>query len=410
MKFAAILVCLFAVIATALPTAAQSASPAAEPAPYAQLDPAKVSYNGPGRTDTNDLPGDTIRIGLLLPLHGPRAAEGQRLLAAAQLALDHQQSANPLPDGRKLALVVRDENERWGQASSDMVQLIEDAHVVALVTLFNGDIAHQAEQVANKLSVPVLTLASDPTTTQANIPWIFRAGPTDAEQARLIAWQIASNPKLRRILLLYDADHDGRAGLRAFHKAMTGLRVSTFNVMEVDPLAAKTNSLRDQLHTLDPDALVLWTSPETTNLIASTDFASHRPVIFLANKAAQLLTNKYVTYDAARQGTNPEEYIYAADSFETTVAQPDRAATQLYAAITLLGTALQKVGPNRARLRDYLSSTRMSSSVDAAPTSFDHAGNLLAPTSVVLTPVGKSVVSPAGEPQPQTNLPSGVIP
>jgi ABC-type branched-subunit amino acid transport system substrate-binding protein len=118
-----------------------------------------------------------------------------------------------LHDAPRIRLAVRDENERWGEASSDLVELIDDDRALALVTLFHGNIAHQAEQVANKLSVPVLTLTSDPTTTSINIPWIFRLGPSDIDQAQTIATAL-SGPAAR-ILVVYENDHDGRTGKRS---------------------------------------------------------------------------------------------------------------------------------------------------------------------------------------------------
>ena len=91
--------------------------------------------------------------------------------------------------------------------------------VAVLITAFNGEIAHQAEQVANKLSVPVITLSTDPTTTEINIPWIFRLGPSDTDQARLITSEIATHPASKNILLVSEDDHDGRIGAREFLNA-----------------------------------------------------------------------------------------------------------------------------------------------------------------------------------------------
>ncbi len=158
--------------------------------PYATLDRNGVAYRGPGRENSANLQGATVKIGLLLPLQGTNAAEGQSLLAAANMALAEEEAAGPLADGRHLALAVRNQAEQWGQASSEMVQLIAEERVAALITSSDGNIAHQAEQIANKIGVPIVTLASDATTTQINIPWIFRLGPSDEDQARAIAAQI----------------------------------------------------------------------------------------------------------------------------------------------------------------------------------------------------------------------------
>src|SRR5208282_2480172 len=107
------------------------------------------AYREPGRETAANLPGTTVKIGLLLPLQGTRASEGQSLLEAAKLALAAEEDVGPLTDGRHMELAVRNEAERWGQASSEMVQLISEEQVAALITSSDGSVAHQAEQIAN---------------------------------------------------------------------------------------------------------------------------------------------------------------------------------------------------------------------------------------------------------------------
>ncbi len=180
---------LVAVAFLAATTAANAQSDSPTTPPYAAINREAINYAGPGRETARDLPGPEIKLGLLVPLQGPRQAAGEALRAAAQMALEDE-AANPLPGGRRLALVVRDETGLWGRASSEIVRLVFDDRVVALLTSPEGTAAHLAEQVGNRVGVPVLTLASDSTTTQINIPWLFRIVPNDAAQARAFATNI----------------------------------------------------------------------------------------------------------------------------------------------------------------------------------------------------------------------------
>ena len=185
----------------------------AQSAPYASINRDAVNYNGPGREANHDLAGSEIRIGLLLPLSGPRQAQGEALRRAAQMAVDDENAASP-PD-RRLTLVTRDESGPWGQASTQIVNLVFDDQAVALITSGEGGSAHLAEQIGNKIGVPILTLSSDSTTTEINLPWIFRLGPTDAAQAQAFAADIYRNRKLQKVLLLSENDRDGRMGAEA---------------------------------------------------------------------------------------------------------------------------------------------------------------------------------------------------
>lgn len=87
-------------------------------APYATLDRNGVAYRGPGRENSANLQGATVKIGLILPLQGTNAAEGQSLLAAANMALAEEEAVGPLADGRHLTLAVRNQAEQWGRPAA----------------------------------------------------------------------------------------------------------------------------------------------------------------------------------------------------------------------------------------------------------------------------------------------------
>ena len=202
--------------------------------PYATINHDAVNYNGPGRDAGHDLTGAEIRVGLLLPLSGPREAEGEALRRASQMAVD-EENALALPGGDHLRLVVRDESGPWGQASTQIVHMVFDDQAVALITSAEGDSAHLAEQVGNKIGVPILTLSTDSTTTEINLPWIFRMGPTDAMQAQAFARDIYQKRKLQRVVLLNQNDRDGRLGAEAFIKAAGEVNAPAPLPLTVDP-------------------------------------------------------------------------------------------------------------------------------------------------------------------------------
>jgi ABC-type branched-subunit amino acid transport system substrate-binding protein len=294
-------------------------------------------------------------IKVLVPLQGPHAAEGKSLLAAAQLAIDDEQSAGPLPDGHRFTLAVRDESERWGQASTNIVQLIEQDHAAALVTSFSGDIAHQAEQVANKLSIPVLTLSSDPTTTQINIPWIFRLGPSDLDQACAIAPQIMANTPHTRILLIAETDHDGRIGAQSFQKALQQLHAPQIYVLEVESAALAANSWLEQIQAEHPDVVVLWTSSQlASTLLSMVDEIQSHPAVFLSRKASEFLLKDGI--ESGKGISSGQATLFSERYIQQTGSSPGLGALELYDAVRLLATAIRHSGPNRARLRDYLAS------------------------------------------------------
>ena len=218
----------------------------AQQKPYAAINRDAVSYNGPGRDAAHDLAGPEIRLGLLAPLAGTAAGRGPG--TAPRRGNGHRRRKRRLPARRpSLALVARDESGPWGQASSEIVHLVFDDQAVALITSTDGGAAHLAEQVANKIGVPILTLSSDTTTTEINLPWIFRMGPTDAVQARVFARDIYQNQKLQHVALLTQDDHDGRAGGEEFEIAARELNAASPQRIIVEPDKLAGDELRKTL-------------------------------------------------------------------------------------------------------------------------------------------------------------------
>jgi branched-chain amino acid transport system substrate-binding protein len=277
----------------------------APPEPYAAINRDAVNYAGPGRETAHDLAGTEVRIGLLVPLQGPRQAEGEALLQAAQLAIEDA-AANPLPAGRRLALATRDESGPWGRASSEIVRLVFDDHAVALITSTEGGAAHLAEQIGNKIGVPVLTLSSDKTTTQINLPWIFRLGPTDAAQARAFTQNIYRERGLKSVVLVTENDHDGRVGGEEFLKAARDFTARDSGAEDTSGFAPRESNapapvrmvIGSVLADLDaivkgitrqkPEALVLWTGHEAAaTLVARVRDETPSVPIYLCRKAAQ---------------------------------------------------------------------------------------------------------------------------
>ncbi len=360
-------------------------------APYAEIDPRAVGYAGPGRDAAHDLPGTEIRIGLIVPLQGPREAEGKALRLAAQLALQDE-AAVPFPDHRRLALAVRDESGPWGRASSEIVRLVFDDRAVALVTSAEGGTAHLAEQVGNKIGIPILTLSSDATTTEINLPWIFRLGPTDAAEARAFARDIYGQRKLSRVVLVTEENHDGRLGGEEFEKAAQQFRAASPPLrITLSTSLSSFQTLAAQISASHPEALVLWTGPESAAaLIPFLRETMPAIPIYLCSKAGQSF-GEAGTRERCR--TCPASAaagdLWTASSARTASAEreaferryreragiaPSATAAEAYDAVRLLATALRESGPNRARLRDALVKQPRLSGV-SGPIAFDGAGN-----------------------------------
>jgi ABC-type branched-subunit amino acid transport system substrate-binding protein len=141
-----------------------------ERAAYATVGEGGVSYAGPALPK---LPTSELRIGVF-------GVDADKAAAAVK------------QDGFRLVPVVAGQN--WGKASTELVRLVYDENVAAIVATDRRS-AHLAEQIAVKAFIPVVALADDRTLTSTNIPWIFRLSAatsiTEAVDALRAAVQVA---------------------------------------------------------------------------------------------------------------------------------------------------------------------------------------------------------------------------
>jgi branched-chain amino acid transport system substrate-binding protein len=359
------------------------------PTPYASIDKSAITYAGPGREASDDLTGADVVLGMLVPLQGPRQAEGGAVLQAARMAIDDE-AANPLPKGQRLVLLARDESGPWGRASSEIVRLVTQDRAVALLTSADGGAAHLAEQVGNRLGVPVVTLASDATTTEINIPWFFRIPPSDDEQAAAIVQDIHSQHHFRRVLLVTEDNHDGRVGSTAVEKAVQQLAAPEPTILTADPTSGDFEPYLAAIRGQQPEALVLWTGPQTAARILN-GIGESSATVYLCQKAAQepvTRMKRVIEGESVWVAVAPtKEAADGRASFaqryrQKTGTLPSPIALAAYDAVRLIAAGLRKSGPNRARLRDSLARTRDFPGVTGT-ISFDGAGNNL--TAVVVT-------------------------
>lgn len=361
--------------------------------PYATIDNDAVSYNGPGRAAGHDLAGNTICIGLLIPLTGADQVEGEALRRAAQMAVDEENAAG-LPGGRHLMLMARDASGPWGEASTQVVHLVFDDQAVAIITSANGTTAHLAEQVATKIGVPVLTLASDSTTTEINLPWMFRIGPTDAAQARAFAHDIYQTRKLQRVVLVTQDDHDGRLGGEEFVKAARALNAAAPARLVMGAGNPTDEALSNGLQYAQ--AAVIWSDAASARRIIRRSAGEHAGVsLYLCRKALEIDSQQAGALPCLPCGRptverwtavlpeNPEAWKGFVQRYQRQFGvAPGSGAGAAYDAVRVLAASLRKSGANRARLRDALA--EVSGFAGAAGIiSFDHAGNDLGRITLV---------------------------
>jgi len=162
-----------------------------------------------GSRNTND----TIKIGLLVTDDNARSA-----VNGAHLALD-KINQHETADGHHYTVVVRSMEGTWGTGSIQTVNLIYKDKIWAVLGSHDGRNAHLVEQVIAKQHYVFLSAwATDPSLSQAFVPWYFNCVYNDLQQASSLVDEIYNIRKYNRIGVVSDEGYDSKLGMSCFEK------------------------------------------------------------------------------------------------------------------------------------------------------------------------------------------------
>ncbi|MFI5230068.1 MAG: ABC transporter substrate-binding protein [Gemmatimonadales bacterium] len=319
------------------------------------------------------MPG-TRRLLLLVALAGLAACAGQQTgtvtFGAAgpwgqsyadanrkgiELAAEEINASPAWSSGRHLDIVFANDSSDGMRASLVAQRFVDSAAVVAVIGHVTSGAMVSAARVYDGHLAAVATTATSPELTGIS-PWAFRVIPSDSSNGIAIA-QFANSRGRKRAAVLYENNPYGRGLADNFRRSFAG------QIISFDPIAEG-----DQ----DFEAYVSWYKRERPDLVfvAGTD-ASGLP--FLREARRQQLQTEllggdgwqtmatdpiadgvYVGAPFSAQDPRPEVRAFVDAYRKKFNAIPDGNAALAYDATKLLAGAVEKVGPDRRKIRDYL--------------------------------------------------------
>jgi branched-chain amino acid transport system substrate-binding protein len=200
---------------------------------------------------------NTIKIGLLI--------QDNRSLAARQgteLAIRNVNEKGGLK-GRKFQVVVRSMEGPWGTGSKQAVNLIFEEKVFAIVGSHDGRNAHLVEQVTAKAHVAYLSAwSSDPTLSQAFVPWFFNCVPNDLQQASALIAEIYHKRNLAKVAIVSDSSYDSNLAVKSFLKKTKTEGITEPIQYLLENSGKDINDLLDKINKGDPKCIVLLGQPD----------------------------------------------------------------------------------------------------------------------------------------------------
>ncbi len=204
-----------------------------------------------------------VTLGLVAP---SSEADATSILRGVQLAVAEANDA-----GRPtVGLEVRSENGQWGTAGNDAVFLVSEQHVDAIISPSDGAASHLILQVSGRTRVPVASLCSDSSVTDAGVPWNVRVVPrTDQEVEALFA---AARRPDRSALHWWAVVPTGRPGRAVRRDIGRAARATATQLDQILDAGGPTTGLASQVHLIvaaAPAGVLIWLPPSQAGALVA---------------------------------------------------------------------------------------------------------------------------------------------
>jgi ABC-type branched-subunit amino acid transport system substrate-binding protein len=335
--------------------------------PYYEHYTKTPEYNGAASDAPTTPVADVSEVatGFLGPIENHKdLALGVAMRRGAELAIA-EANARGGYGGKPFRLKVHNDAATWGTSSNEIVKMVYDDKVWAMLGSISGDSTHIALRVSLRAELPIVNSAStDPTIPETIIPWILTSIQDDRVQCNTLARRIYTDRGLKRIGLLRANERYGRFGVLKFRDASRRLGHPVVIEQKFDP--ADTSFTR-QLRVINDsrvDGIVLWTDSAAAGTILKEMrqmgmkqpvFGSFRvlgdDMFRIAGESAEGLEIAY-PFDPTRDDS---AWVF----FQKRFAAAYQAKTDAFSALgfdtmNILLEAICRGGLNRGRIRDAL--------------------------------------------------------
>jgi len=283
-------------------------------------------------------------------------AYGQANKNGIQLAVDEINASPEWQKGRKLEIVFADDSGNGVRASEVAQRFVDSSAIVAVVGHVNSGAMVSAAHVYDKHLAAVATTATSPSLTGIS-PWAFRVIPSDSANGMRIA-QFANKLGRKRAAVLYENNPYGRGLADNFRKSFAGEIVSLDAIGEgseqsFEPFVSWFKRVQpDVVFVAGTDASGTAFLKEARRQALAADLVGGDGWQTLA--PSPLADGIYVGAPFSAQDPRREVQAFVAAYEKKYNASPDGNAALAYDATMLLAHAVEKVGADRLKIRNYL--------------------------------------------------------
>lgn len=350
-----------------------------------------VDKTGTGTTNTGG--GDTIKVGVYGDLTGQTSSFGQSTKNGIELAVEEINNAGGI-NGKKIQLVIEDDQGRPEQAKTVVSKLVNQDKVVAVLGEVASTNSLAAAPVAQEAKIPMITPSStNPKVTEVG-DYISRVCFIDPFQGSTMAKFAATSLKAKTAAILGDVNSDYSKGLTQFFeeefKKQGGTVVTKEAYTQTDPdFKGQLTKIRD----LKPDVLYIPGYYGQVGIIAkqARELGMNMPLLGgdgwdspeLWKLGGDALKDSYISnhYSADNPAPEIQNFVKAYQAKFKVV--PDSLAALAYDAAKVLADAIKRAGgTDSAKLKDAINATKNFAGVTGT-ISLDATRNAVKPAVVL---------------------------
>jgi branched-chain amino acid transport system substrate-binding protein len=317
---------------------------------------------GTGGADTTT--GDIV-VGMYGSLTGDGASFGQSSREGTELAVDEINNAGGLLGGRKIKLLVEDDQSKPEEASNAVTKLVTQDKVVAVL----GEVASRrslaAAPVCQKYMIPMITPSSTNERVTQVGDYIFRVCFIDPFQGEVLAKFAYNDLKARKVAILKDIQQDYSVGLTdSIMKHFTALGGQVLAPVSYSSGDSDFKAILTQVRSQKPDAVfATGYYPEAAIIVRQArELGMKMPILggdgwvgdSLKN-GREALNNTYISNHYSADNPDPVVQNFVKAYRARFGREPDAIAALAYDAVKVLADAITRTNSTEGpKLRDAL--------------------------------------------------------
>jgi branched-chain amino acid transport system substrate-binding protein len=257
----------------------------------------------------------TIKIGLVQPLTGSVAYNGESDVNGSKLAVEERNRKGGVL-GRQIELVVEDGQCKPANSVNAAEKLIQKDKVPVVSGAFCSSATIAIMPVAEKNKIPLITgVSSKADLTERGNRYFFRATETDALLARSFAKILVANLKLKNVAYIGVNDDWGRGGVDEFSQGIEKLGGKTVMKEYFEHGTTDFYTLLTRVRAAKPDGIFVAAETQDGSIIV-------KQMKELGLQSRVFGVGSWATNDFVKLAGPASEGIYAAVPYAASIDTP----------------------------------------------------------------------------------------